>query len=138
MLVNFQFLLFSIQMIGALFLTFLSCSAGDDDENTIDWSEFDPYTDTKYNFTPFLNRNLCADSKTGCTKELHDFILKTTDNGTAETIRASCEQDPVLKVTVCWLRQKFSKNLVKKRTKYELQFWYDVTMKKSRAGFAFP
>ncbi|KAL1458246.1 hypothetical protein WDU94_008408 [Cyamophila willieti] len=92
---------------------FQYCSTGDH----IQWKDLNPYNDTEFNFSKYLGHDLCAENM--CLQDFKEAI----ENKWNFKVRASCEEDTLLKLTVCWLRLKEGIGNLHKRTKWELQYW---------------
>uniref|UniRef100_A0A8D8RT10 Transmembrane protein n=1 Tax=Cacopsylla melanoneura TaxID=428564 RepID=A0A8D8RT10_9HEMI len=125
---NSNLFLFSIvQLIVPFFLMYLFCSSNG---STIEWKDLNPYKGAEFNFSKYLGHDLCAENL--CLEDFKKAIEQKWDI----KLRASCEQDDGLKLTVCWLRCKVGLGSLYKRTKWEMQYWTDKN--KSSCRYASP
>uniref|UniRef100_A0A8D8T2U5 Uncharacterized protein n=1 Tax=Cacopsylla melanoneura TaxID=428564 RepID=A0A8D8T2U5_9HEMI len=93
-------------------------------------------------FKPFLNMTkICEDGlDSKCTEDFAAALKKgNTLVKKDDALRKGCDYDDYLQRKVCWIR-KLSGSAIPsmRRTKFELQFWYDHRYNRSMCRYNYP
>uniref|UniRef100_A0A8D9DYR5 Uncharacterized protein n=1 Tax=Cacopsylla melanoneura TaxID=428564 RepID=A0A8D9DYR5_9HEMI len=129
----------------ALLVTFLSlCSTLTSPSENGGWNYVvDPYVvQGIMNFTPFLGMRICENG-TPVKRCTEDFAAALKKGNTLvkkdDALRKGCDYDDYLQRKVCWIR-KLSGSAIPsmRRTKFELQFWFDHKYNRSFCRYNYP
>uniref|UniRef100_A0A8D8V5M8 Uncharacterized protein n=1 Tax=Cacopsylla melanoneura TaxID=428564 RepID=A0A8D8V5M8_9HEMI len=133
---------FSVMLSSVLVISFISwCTTLDPPDK---WGfVIDPYTvKGTMNFTPFLNKTqICEDGLDSiCTEDFAEALKQGNQLvHDDDSLRKGCDYDNELQRKVCWIRKMQGGPIGQmKQTKFELQFWYDHKVNKSKCRYNYP